>query len=180
MIEPVKNLFGIVFLNLKIKHKLLLAFSFIIIIPTVVLSTVYYHWTKGLLRSQTISTSVNVLEQTKALLTARIDSVRNIFLYFINDYELLKKIDPAKRVYSSEAQLEDFAFLTNYIQNMEYVNDVFKIRLYMRSSSVYTRRRTDVFDLSEITDTDYTEKRLRPTEKYTIQSRICRITPTAL
>jgi two-component system sensor histidine kinase YesM len=132
--------------HIKLRHKLLIAFILIVLIPTLSIGFFSYQKSSSIIQEQTSHAYLEALRQTSINIAYRLREVENISeLIYTN--EKLQKIlrRAAAQELSISEMYEDYKSLTEIITNLERNRNIFRIRLFVPGNPLYAMENRNIF-----------------------------------
>lgn len=153
--DYIKNCYLTFFSSLKIKHKLLLSYFILIMIPLCILGLVTYSRSSTVIQDQIKGSADKVLEQTEAFLSFKLDNVSRVSNLISNSAEIRNVLQRDMNGYLSTQQIDDANLLSRSLKDMEYNNNLFRIRLYVRDNLLYSNENINIFNINTIKDLNF-------------------------
>lgn len=154
----VSRMFGTFLKDMNMKQKLLLSYLFLIIIPLGILAFLTYNRSSVILSEKMIDISSQSLDQLKSTLSYSLQSaVRSSNIVFSNKtvQDILLR-DPNE--YDLNTQYDDSVFLSDYFTRIQSEQNVYRIRLYTKETTLYSNESINFFNYQSIKDTDFYRK----------------------
>lgn len=134
----------------SLRRKLLASFVLMVLVPSLAIGFFSYRKSSSLIQEQTSRAYLEALRQTSINLSYRLAEVENIsYIVYTND----KLQQALKRAVAGELPLpetvEDYKSITEILHNLEKSRNIFRIRLLVPSSVLYTTENISLFGLSK-------------------------------
>ncbi|MFC3799144.1 sensor histidine kinase [Cohnella sp. GCM10012308] len=147
---PVRKLWSYV-QDLKIQHKLILIFFFLMIVPLGAFTLLAYRQTAQTIQKNTVYSASQSFEQAASSLESRIRSASLISDYIILDEEAIRifgRMDSA--AYAIPSQVKDGTYLLRMFRYLLRNQDIFLIRLFVPDELVFAGDGQSIYGLSGV------------------------------
>ncbi|MBD0378993.1 cache domain-containing sensor histidine kinase [Paenibacillus sedimenti] len=142
---------GQAYRNLKLKHKLMLLNSLLILISLSILSYMSYKQGSERVNTEVLFSTKQVLEQTDSFLTYKLGKIIEISDSIVLDSHMNDMLSRPVDQYSLSEQLRDFQNLSLNFSSFQKVDDIVRIRLFIHDDLIYSNEEQMFFKLSEFT-----------------------------
>mgnify|MGYP001450510946 CR=1 FL=1 len=136
-----------------LRGKLMAAFFLVVIIPSSLIGWMSYKKSSQLLEEQAAKAYNEALQQASINITYRLREVETISELLFTNVELQRILRREKAGYGAavtEEMLEDFAELRRLFGNLESNNVVYRVRLFVMGSSLYSQENNNIFRIDQL------------------------------
>jgi two-component system, sensor histidine kinase YesM len=144
--------------NLTIKQKLLLSYLILIIIPLGILALLTYNRSSDIVTKNITNINTQAMEELNSALEYTLQySIKSSNIVIANkDLQevLLKDIAG----YEIGKQIDDFKKLSSYLESIQFDQNVYRVRLYIKDGLYYDTENTNFFSINTIHNTDLYKK----------------------
>lgn len=134
--------------NLKLKTKLMLLNSLLILATLGILSYVSYHESAKTLNSEVLFSTKQVFEQTDSFLTYKLGKIIDASDTIAIDSNLNNILSRPGNTYSLAEQMLNFRDLSSDLSSFQKYDDIFKIRLYIPDHLIFADENLVFFPVS--------------------------------
>ncbi|NHN31908.1 cache domain-containing sensor histidine kinase [Paenibacillus agricola] len=132
--------------RIKLRHKLLIAFILIVLVPTLSIGFFSYQKSSSIIQEQTSHAYLEALRQTSINIAYRLREVENISELIYTNEKLQKIVRKAASQELSISEVyEDYKSLTEIITNLEKNRNIFRIRLFVPGNPLYATENRNIF-----------------------------------
>jgi two-component system sensor histidine kinase YesM len=132
--------------RIKLRHKLLVAFILIVLIPTLSIGFFSYQKSSSIIQEQTSHAYLEALRQTSINIAYRLREVENISELIYTNEKLQKIVRKAAAGELSISEVyEDYKSLTEIITNLEKNRNIYRIRLFVPGNPLYATENRNIF-----------------------------------
>ncbi|MEK3912836.1 sensor histidine kinase [Paenibacillus sp. FSL H7-0331] len=137
--------------RIKLRHKLLIAFILIVLIPTLSIGFFSYKKSSSIIQEQTSHAYLEALRQTTINISYRLREVENIseLIYTNEKLQKIVRRAAAQKLSISEVY-EDYKSLTEIITNLEKNRNIFRIRLFVPGNPLYATENRNIFPINAV------------------------------
>ncbi|MDI4649281.1 cache domain-containing sensor histidine kinase [Cohnella hashimotonis] len=134
----------------SLRSKLLVAFALLVLVPTVAIGFFSYRKSSSIIQEQTSRAYLEALRQTSINLSYRMTEVENIsYIVYTND-KLQQMLRRARASELTTGQvMDDYKDIKEILHNLETSRNIFRIRLLVPSTALYTTENISLFGLSD-------------------------------
>ncbi|WP_090117735.1 sensor histidine kinase [Cohnella sp. OV330] len=134
----------------SLRSKLLVAFALLVLLPTVAIGFFSYRKSSSIIQEQTSRAYLEALRQTSINLSYRMTEVENIsYIVYTND-NLQQMLRRARASELTTGQvMDDYKDIKEILHNLETSRNIFRIRLLVPSTALYTTENISLFGLSD-------------------------------
>ncbi|MEK3719883.1 cache domain-containing sensor histidine kinase [Paenibacillus sp. FSL H8-0034] len=137
--------------RIKLRHKLLIAFILIVLIPTLSIGFFSYQKSSSIIQEQTSHAYLEALRQTTINISYRLREVENISELIYTNEKLQKIVRRAAAQELSISEVyEDYKSLTEIITNLEKNRNIFRIRLFVPGNPLYATENRNIFPINAV------------------------------
>lgn len=137
--------------RIKLRHKLLIAFILIVLIPTLSIGFFSYKKSSSIIQEQTSHAYLEALRQTTINISYRLREVENISELIYTNEKLQKIVRRAAAQELSISEVyEDYKSLTEIITNLEKNRNIFRIRLFVPGNPLYATENRNIFPINAV------------------------------
>ncbi|WP_240421099.1 cache domain-containing sensor histidine kinase [Paenibacillus periandrae] len=137
--------------RIKLRHKLLIAFILIVLIPTLSIGFFSYKKSSSIIQEQTSHAYLEALRQTTINISYRLREVENISELIYTNEKLQKIVRKAAVQELSISEVyEDYKSLTEIITNLEKNRNIFRIRLFVPDNPLYATENRNIFPVNAV------------------------------
>jgi two-component system sensor histidine kinase YesM len=137
--------------RIKLRHKLLIAFILIVLIPTLSIGFFSYKKSSSIIQEQTSHAYLEALRQTTINISYRLREVENISELIYTNEKLQKIVRRAAAQELSISEVyEDYKNLTEIITNLEKNRNIFRIRLFVPGNPLYATENRNIFPIHAV------------------------------
>jgi hypothetical protein len=151
------------FSNLKLRNKFLVSYALLLTLPLLVVSFLFYNWIATITRQQTREIAFQSVKQAMLHISHIKGQVENLgdMVFWDADFRsLLKEKDTI--LYE---QVEEYEDILNVITNIEEIEKVHRVRLYVLDNKLYARNNQVIFSLNMLSDNQYFQALLESENK---------------
>jgi len=150
--------------NLKLKHKLMLSYFILIVIPLSAITMINYQRVSGTIQDQTMHSALQVFDQAMFFLSSKINNAENTSNIIILDKETSNILvrNSQKQDTADEADYErigretvDRDNLSRFFTNLSKNADIYRIRLYVPDGLIYSNENVNFFNINSIVDLEW-------------------------
>lgn len=134
------------FLNLKLKYKLLLSYFVLISLPLGILTTLSYQSVSKAMEEKMIYSATQAFEQTDSFLSYELTNIVSVSDALATDKTVNEILRKEKQTYEIPQQIADASYLTRFFSGFQKKDDVFKIRLYVSDRVMYSEEKKNLFN----------------------------------
>ncbi|GGG17203.1 cache domain-containing sensor histidine kinase [Paenibacillus abyssi] len=136
--------------RVRIKTKLMLVFLALIFITVGLVSLIIYQNTIRILENRVEQTTERAINQANSFLSYKLSNVKDVSSILFMNTELNDTLNAGKAGTSLSRQIDDYHKILNILRSAQNSREIYSIRLYVKSSSIYTRENSAIFALSKI------------------------------
>ncbi|MBW5447204.1 HAMP domain-containing protein [Cohnella sp. CFH 77786] len=151
--------------NLKLKHKLLIFNSLLILVTLGTLAYISYRESAKTLNSEILYSTKQVFAQTDNFLSYKLSKIIDVSDAIALDGNLNDYLSRPESEYGLPAQLRDFQNLSLNLSSFQKNDDIYRIRLFIPDYLIYANERMNFFPLSEFASSALNGKLLGHTGK---------------
>jgi len=158
MMAGIKQSFSTFLKDLSIKQKLLLSYLVLIIIPLGILALLTYNRSSEIVSNKMIDMNTQALDQINTALEYTFQYAiksSNIVIANKDIQEVLLK-DPVG--YETDKQISDFRKLSDYFDSIQFDQNVYRIRLYIKDGLYYASENNNFFNIKTIDNSVFYKK----------------------
>lgn len=156
MISEIKKFFNRFLNNLKLRNKLMLSYFILIIIPLGVLTFVSLNQVSKTIQGQVLFSAKQNFEQTNSFLDYKISKIINLSDIITIDKNLTTILAKDPDNYDVSEQIHDAQDLTTlYLTPYQTGDDVYRLRLYVTDSLIYSHEQINLFSLKDAESTEW-------------------------
>jgi two-component system sensor histidine kinase YesM len=134
----------------SLRRKLLVAFTLIVLVPSIAIGFFSYRKSSSIIQDQTSRAYMEALRQTSINLSYRLTEVENIsYIVYTNDrlQEMLRRANTQELTIGEV--IDDYKSIKDILYNLEKSRNIFRIRLLVPGSALYTTENISLFGLSD-------------------------------
>ena len=135
------------FVNLKLRNKLLLAFSVFIILPIVTLTLLSTYLTKYIIEKNAMFSATQSFNQVSDFVSYRIDNIIRVTNLIANDQLVHSVAERDPNNYPLEEQFENLQKIRQLLSSYENETDIRTVRLFLNDQMVHSDEDGDVLGL---------------------------------
>ncbi|WP_052339439.1 sensor histidine kinase [Gorillibacterium massiliense] len=145
------------FRSMKLKHKLVLLNSLLIVISLGTLSYIAYKQSSKSLNSEVLFSTKQVLNQTESFLSYKIGKIEDVSDAIVLDNNLNEMLNRPASKYELSEQLGDFRNFYINLTTFQKNDDIYRIRVYIPDELAYSNEGVNFFPYSQFTSSkEYT------------------------
>ncbi len=137
------------FRNLKLKYKLLLFNSLLIIITLGILSYISYQESSKTLNAEVLYSTKQVFSQTDSFLSYKLSNIIDVSDALAVDSNLNEILSRDESDYELSEQLKDFQNLSLNLSSFQNNDDIYRIRLFIPDYMIYASEEVNFYPLSK-------------------------------
>jgi len=141
--------------NLKFRTKLMISYCIFIIIPLGLMSFFSYNQVSKTIESLVLYSAKQNFEQTYSFLNYKMGKIIDISDIIAVDQNLTEILMKPLENYSYTEQIRDAQDLTSFVTPFENEEDVYRIRLYVQDSVIYSQELVNLFSMSDIEGSEW-------------------------
>lgn len=135
--------------KLSISKKVILLYVFLILIPACALIYSYYHRSTGIIESEVTNAILQAVKQAEINISYRLDNIRDISNSVFMNPNLHAYISRIGESDTIDQQIEDAKELGKIIESAQANTDVFRVRLFVDKSKIYSGEGINFFTLED-------------------------------
>lgn len=139
------------FRNMKLKNKLVLLNTLLVLISLGALSYMSYTQSSKSLNSEVLYSTKQLLNQTESFLTYKISKIQDISDAIVLDSNLNEMLSLSPSEYELPFQLRDFGKMSLNLRAFQRDDEIFRIRVYIPDQLEYAYEGVNFFRYSEFT-----------------------------
>lgn len=151
--------------DLKIKHKLVLIFFFLMIVPLFGFTYLAYKQAAQVIQENTVYSAKQSFEQAASSLASKVNSASTISDYIILDEEATRVFGRNESSYEIPMQLKDSSYLLRLFQYLLRNEDIHLIRLFVPDDLIYSGDGQLIYSMESIRDAPWYEQLLNSNGK---------------
>ncbi|MFB9328022.1 sensor histidine kinase [Paenibacillus aurantiacus] len=140
------------FRNMKLKNKLMLLNSLLILITLSTLSYTSYSQSSRTLNTEVLHSTKQLLSQTESFLSYKISKIIDVSDAIALDSNLNEMLSRPVSEYELSEQLRDFGNLTLNLSAFQRNDDIYRIRVYIPDQLVFSAEGMNFFPYSQFID----------------------------
>jgi two-component system sensor histidine kinase YesM len=141
--------------SLKFRTKLMISYCIFIIIPLGLMSFFSYNQVSKTIESLVLYSAKQNFEQTYSFLNYKMGRIIDISDIIAVDQNLTEILMKPIENYSYTEQIRDAQDLTSFVTPFENEEDVYRIRLYVQDSVIYSQELVNLFSMSDIEGSEW-------------------------
>ncbi|BCI61378.1 sensor histidine kinase [Solibaculum mannosilyticum] len=140
------------FVNLKLRNKLLLAFSVFIILPIVTLTLLSTYLTKYIIEKNAMFSATQSFNQVSDFVSYRIDNIIRATNLIANDQLVHSVAERDPNNYPLEEQFENLQKIRHFLTSYENEIDIVTVRLFLDDQMIHSDEDGDILGLESAKD----------------------------
>lgn len=150
MIRKVKNIITQFFNDQKLRSKFMFSNFVLIILPLLFFTLISNNAIEKAIENQVLFSEEQVFEQTSSFLKYKVSKVVDISDIISVDKNIITILTKDLAGYETAEQMQDLYDLnTFYLTPYQKKDDVYRVRLYVRDSVIYSQERVNLFSIDE-------------------------------
>jgi Predicted signal transduction protein with a C-terminal ATPase domain len=142
--------------NMKLKNKLMLLNSLLILISLGTLSFISFKQSSKTLNSEVLYSTKQLLSQTESFLSYKVGKIQDVSDALALDSNLNEMLSRPTSEYELSQQIKDFENLSLNLSAFQRNDDIYRIRIYIPDKLQYSNEKRNLFPFSEFTNsTEY-------------------------
>lgn len=146
------------FYDIKIKHKLLLSFLVLTVIPIGLISFLTFNTSSDIIHSYITYSATQSFNQTHNFISYKLYKVINTLDIIALDSKLNDILMKDVNRYSNVDQVQDMMDLKLFLKSFEDEHDIYRTRIYVRSGLIYSNENRNIFNADEVKNTLWYKK----------------------
>lgn len=143
------------FKYLKIRDKLILSYLCLIILPAILLSVISYQRSSYAMEQQVIHSTKQAFDQAGTFILYKMTNIKDISSMLYMNKEVRKILNKTYSKDSISEQIDDYNRLMDIIQSAQNSREIYKIRFFLRSESLYSNQGATFTRIDEIVNTEW-------------------------
>lgn len=140
-----KNIFS----NLKLKHKFLLSYFILILVPLLILSSLTFEKVSKLVEKYITFSTSQAINQTHSFLSYKIYRISNVSDMIRIDKNITSLLVKNPIKYDIYDQIKDMSYLRQYLTNFQDNNDIYRVRLYVKDNFIFSGDNVNILGISQ-------------------------------
>lgn len=136
--------------RVRIKTKLTLVFVTLIFVSVGLVAVIIYRNTIQILEDRVEEAMDRAINQADAFLSYKLSNVKDVSSILFMNTELIDTLKRGREGTSLSNQIDDYHKILNILRSAQNSREIYSIRLFANSSSIYTRENSSIFALSTI------------------------------
>lgn len=136
----------------RIKTKLTLVFVVLIFVSVGLVSIVVYRNTILILEKRVEQSMDRAMNQASSFLTYKLSNVKDVSSILFMNTELINTLSRGRTNLPLNQQIDDYHTILDILRSGQNSREVYSIRLFVNSNSIYARENSTIFALSVIED----------------------------
>lgn len=136
--------------RIRIKTKLMLVFMSLIFISVGSISVIIYSKTVQILENRIEQATERAINQANSFIAYKLTSVKDVSSILFMNKELNDILKNGRSGTSLSNQIDDYHKILNILRSTQTSREIYSMRLYVDSTSIYTRENSTIYALSTI------------------------------
>ncbi|MCU6712254.1 histidine kinase [Paenibacillus sp. J5C_2022] len=150
--------------HIRIRTKLMLVFMTLIILLLSVVSFVVYQHTVEILENRVKQATERAMDQASSFLSYKLSNVEDVSSILYMNKELTTALSQGKSDLPLGEQIDDYHRIINILRSAKNSREIYSIRLFVNSDSIYARENMTIFPLGVIEGEDWYREMLTNSE----------------
>jgi len=149
------------FNNLRIKHKLLLAYGLLVLIAAGAVSALSFYKTSGMIEERVVESTRKSFEQANTFIAYKLNRAKEVSSMLFMNRTLQQILSKGGPDYSLGEQIDDYNSLLDLIRSAQNSREIYSIRLFVDSERIFAKENITILDMASIKDSDWYAEMLR-------------------
>ncbi|MFD0959858.1 sensor histidine kinase [Paenibacillus chungangensis] len=146
--------------HIRIRTKLMLVFMTLIVLLLSAISFVVYQNTVEILENRVKQATERAMDQASSFLSYKLSNVKDVSSILYMNKELTTTLLQGQSGLPLGKQIDDYHKILNILRSAQNSREIYSIRLYVNSDSIYTRENVTIFPIADIVNENWYKEML--------------------